>query len=702
MQYGESDLAFLNRLCEEEGLHYHHEHRRDGHVLVFGDDATGFPRLAATRYLPGNGLVADELVIRRFDVGLQTRSSATTLRDHDFRQPRLRLENQADAATPPVLEHYGFPGHFTDRETGKRLSGRRLESLRVDAHQAQGASDQPSLVSGHFLPLEHHPRGDWNQLWLLTEIHHQGRQPQVLEESITSADSSQPDDGFRQGYRNTFTAIPWSIPFRLPLRHPKPRLLGAQSAVVTGPAGEEIHCDALGRIKVQFHWDREGQADERTSCWLRVASGWAGNDYGALAVPRIGMEVLVGFLEGDPDQPLVTGCFYHAEHRPPLELPKDKTRSSFKSLSSPGGGGYNELRMEDRQGQEEIHIHAQRDWDERIRHDHRSEIGHERHQRIRANSYSELHAEEHRITHGERRTEVRADDHLSIAESQHLRLATGLFVEAGREIRLQSGQKIVLEAGARLTLKAGGSFVQLDAGGITLVGADIRVNPDTVGPKSSSSGPEAPMAPNTVKVEDQESDFNSLVIGQLTYDAEGNDDPGSRFFSRVLHWPGNANSGVTLGRGYDMGSRTEADIRRDLEAAGIPNEQSKQIAKAAGLKGNAAAEFVKNNRDKLPPITREQQKKLFENLYPDYEKRAIKNYDLHTKRLAGRKEWQSLDNRIRDVLIDFVYQGFTKGPRPMIAGMTNDKNSLIKYLEQSEVMQSYENNRQRIRYLQNE
>ncbi|MDT3721184.1 type VI secretion system tip protein VgrG [Pseudomonas oryzihabitans] len=477
VQYGESDLAFLNRLCEEEGLHYHHEHRPDGHVLVFGDDATGFPRLGATRYLPGSGLVADEPVIRRFDVGLRTRSSAATLRDHDFRQPRLRLESSAHASLAPALEHYGFPGRFSDRDTGKRLTGRRLESLRADAHQASGTSDQPSLVSGHFLPLERHPRGDWNQLWLLTEIRHQGRQPQVLEERISSDDSLLPDDGFRQGYRNTFTAIPWSAPFRLPLRHPKPRLFGAQSAVVTGPAGEEIHCDALGRVKVQFHWDRAGQADERTSCWLRVASGWAGNGYGALAMPRVGMEVLVGFLEGDPDQPLVTGCLYHAEHRPPLDLPKDQTRSSFKTLSSPGGGGYNEVRIEDRQGQEEIHVHAQRDWDERIRHDHRSEIGHERHQRIGGTSYSEFHAEEHRITHGERRTEIRADDHLNIGDSQHLRLGTGLFVEAGREIQRQSGQKIVLEAGAHLTLKAGGSFVQLDAGGVTLMGANIRVNP---------------------------------------------------------------------------------------------------------------------------------------------------------------------------------------------------------------------------------
>lgn len=151
-----------------------------------------------------------------------------------------------------------------------------------------------------------------------------------------------------------------------------------------------------------------------------------------------------------------------------------------------------------------------------------------------------------------------------------------------------------------------------------------------------------------------------------------------------------------------MGSRTEAEVRRDLESAGIGVEESRRIAKAAGLKGNAAAEFVKNNRNKLIPITREQQKKLFENIYQDHEKRTVKNYDFHTKGLPDRKEWRSLDSRIRDVLVDFVYQGFTKGPRPMMAGMTNDKNTLIKYLEQSDVMQSYEKNRQRIRYLKDD
>ncbi|MGV8468938.1 type VI secretion system tip protein TssI/VgrG, partial [Pseudomonas aeruginosa] len=164
------------------------------------------------------------------------------------------------------------------------------------------------------------------------------------------------------------------------------------------------------------------QGDDKSSCWLRVASGWAGNGYGGIVIPRVGMEVLVDFLEGDPDQPLVSGCVYHAAHPVPYELPANQTRSVFKSLSSPGGGGYNELRIEDRKGQEQIFVHAQRDWDENIEHDQKIRVGHERHDTVEANSYSEFKAEEHHTVHGERKVELKADDHLTVGDSQHVKL----------------------------------------------------------------------------------------------------------------------------------------------------------------------------------------------------------------------------------------------------------------------------------------
>ncbi len=493
VQYDETDLHFIQRLCEEEGIHYHFQHGASAHVLVFGDDQTVFPRLAATAYQQDSGLVADQPVIKRFGLRLETRTSRVTRRDYDFEKPRLTMEAAFHSDFQPDLEDYDYPGRFTERARGKHLSQRALERHRHDYELAEGESDQPRLVSGHFLPLTEHPRSDWNQLWLLTEVLHEGKQPQVLEESVTSHVDS--GDGFVQGYRNHFSATPWAIPFRPALCHPKPKVLGSQTAVVTGPAGEEIHCDEYGRVKVQFHWDRHGQADDKTSCWLRVSSSWAGDRYGGIAIPRVGMEVLVTFLEGDPDQPLVTGCLYHKEHQVPYDLPANKTRTVFKTLSSPGGGGYNELRIEDRKGAEQIYIHAQRDWDENIEHDQKIRVGHERHDTVEANSYSELKAEEHLIVAGDRKVEIKPDDHLTVGQTQHIKLGTAQLTRAGREIHLKAGQKMVIEAGVELTLKAGGSFIKLDPGGITVSGPLARINAGGAPGKGSGIKIKSPVRP---------------------------------------------------------------------------------------------------------------------------------------------------------------------------------------------------------------
>jgi len=493
VQYDETDLHFIQRLCEEEGIHYHFQHGASGHVLVFGDDQTVFPRLAATAYQQDSGLVADQPVIKRFGLRLETRTSRVTRRDYDFEKPRLTMEAAFHSDFQPDLEDYDYPGRFTERARGKHLSQRALERHRHDYELAEGESDQPKLVSGHFLPLTEHPRSDWNQLWLLTEVLHEGKQPQVLEEAVTSHVDS--GDGFVQGYRNRFSATPWAIPFRPALCHPKPKVLGSQTAVVTGPAGEEIHCDEYGRVKVQFHWDRHGQADDKTSCWLRVSSSWAGDRYGGIAIPRVGMEVLVTFLEGDPDQPLVTGCLYHKEHQVPYDLPANKTRTVFKTLSSPGGGGYNELRIEDRKGAEQIYLHAQRDWDENIEHDQKIRVGHERHDTVEANSYSEFRAEEHRTTHADRKTEIRANDHLTVGNSQHLKIGTGQFIEAGNEIHYYAGSKVVIDAGMELTASGGGSFLKLDPSGVTLSGATIKMNSGGAAGTGSGVNVVAPQVP---------------------------------------------------------------------------------------------------------------------------------------------------------------------------------------------------------------
>ncbi|WP_439886812.1 type VI secretion system tip protein TssI/VgrG [Pseudomonas sp. MBLB4123] len=520
VQYDESDLHFVQRLCEEEGIHYHFEHGPQGHVLVFGDDQSAFAKLGQpTAYLQDNGMTADEPVIKRLRVRLETRTSRTTRRDYDFEQPRLLMEaayqapRDAEAKPLPDLEDYDYPGRFSDRKRGKHLSQRMLERHRADYRLAEGHSDQPRLLSGHLLEISDHPRREWNDLWLLSEIHHEGKQPQVLEESVTH--DVHIADGFTQGYRNRFTATPWDVPFRPPLVHPKPRVLGSQSAVVTGPAGEEIHCDEYGRIKVQFHWDRHGQADDTTSCWLRVASSWAGDRYGGIAIPRIGMEVLVTFLEGDPDQPLVTGCLYHKEHQVPYDLPANKTRTVFKTLSSPGGGGYNELRIEDRKGAEQIYLHAQKDWDENIEHDQRIRVGNERHDTVEANSYTELQAEEHLTVHADRKVQVKPDDHLTVGQNQHIKLGSAQLTKAGKEIHLKAGQKMVIEAGTELTLKAGGSFIKLDPGGITLSGPLAKLNAGGAPGKGSGIKIKPPVLPGAADSDQAGNLLDEALLNRL-------------------------------------------------------------------------------------------------------------------------------------------------------------------------------------------
>ena len=345
VQYDESDLTFIQRLCEEEGIHFHFQHSPSAHLLVFGDDQSIFPKLAPVAYQQDTGLVADTPVVKRFGLRLATRTSRVTRRDYNFTKPRIELESDAKSKALPDLEDYDYPGRFEDRDRGKHLANRSLERHRSDYQLVKGKSDQPLLVSGHFMPLTGHANATWNDLWLLIDITHQGKQPQVLEESVTSDVSGLKDD-FQQGYRNTFSAIPWDVPYRPPLKNPKPKVLGSQSAIVTGPAGEEIYCDEYGRVKVQFYWDREGQFNDKTSCWMRVASNWASQSFGSINLPRVGMEVLITFLEGDPDQPLITGCLYHGVHLPPYKLPELKTLATVKSKEYKGSRA-NELRIDD-------------------------------------------------------------------------------------------------------------------------------------------------------------------------------------------------------------------------------------------------------------------------------------------------------------------------------------------------------------------
>ncbi|MNQ23906.1 Phage-related baseplate assembly protein [compost metagenome] len=274
---------------------------------------------------------------------------------------------------------------------------------------------------------------------------------------------------------------------------------GPQIATVVGPEGEEIYCDEHGRVKLQFPWDRYGSSNDQSSCWVRVSQGWAGGQYGMLAIPRIGHEVIVSFLEGDPDQPIVTGRTFHATNRPPYELPANKTRTVLRTETHQGEG-FNELRFEDQAGQEEIYLHGQKDLNLLIENDAAWHIKHDEHTDIDNERVTRIKANDHLTVEGEKRDQVKADYSLTVDASMHQKLGQSWLTQAGQEVHVKAGAKVVLEAGSEITVKVGGSFIKVDGGGVTLVGPTIKMN--SGGSPGSGSGwaGKSPIDPQGVAV----------------------------------------------------------------------------------------------------------------------------------------------------------------------------------------------------------
>lgn len=461
-QYGESDYEFIQRLCAEEGIAWHHQHTQEGHQLVFTDDQTFFPKLGDTPYKQGSGLAADKPVVYQFSMRFNTRTSTTTRRGYDLKRPSMLLESAFTAEFTPKLEDYRYPELIENEKLGKQLARQGLERHRVDYQLAEGSSDQPALRSGHFFNLVEHPRKRCNDLWLLVGVKHKGKQPQALEESVTS--NTSPADGFTQGYRNTFSAIPWDVFYRPPM--PERRsILVSQTARVTGPANEEIFCDEYGRVKVEFHWDRAELNSDNSSCWLRVASSWAGEGFGSVTIPRIGMEVVVTYLEGDPDKPLITGCVTNKVNAPAYPLPANKTKTVLRTHSSPHNGGFNELAIEDRAGQEKISFRAQRDFDELILNDSVSHIGNDQSTQVDRNSSSLIKGDETHTTNGVRNTVIGGNELISVSGDTSVTSGGNLIIQAGSQAHV-TAVNVVINAGMSLTLQAGGNHIVISSGGI--------------------------------------------------------------------------------------------------------------------------------------------------------------------------------------------------------------------------------------------
>lgn len=444
VQYAESELDFIARLAEEEGLFSYFAHDDSAHVLVFADAADALPPLPGgdiIPYIPPTFPVRDAEHIFALEAEESLFTGAHALRDFDFTRPDLATEAAAESATNAEISDYRYPGGYLDPGGPGRARARvRSEAAAAQRALVRGESECKRLFPGATFTLAGHPRAELNRSYLVLEVEHEGEQADAHEEDSLVTVTT---------YHNRFRALPLEIPYRDPITTPRPRIAGLQSATVVGPAGEEIHTDEHGRIKVQFHWDRQGKRDENTSCWLRVAQIWAGAGFGALFLPRIGHEVLVAFLDADLDRPIVTGTVYNGLNTPPYNLPADKTKSTFKSNSTPGGGGANELRFDDAAGHEELYIHAQRDQNVVTENDGTFKVGHDQTDTI---------GNDHKRSVGNDRTlEVGHDDTQSVGNDRTITIGKDLSASIGSARETTIGQTDTTTIGADDTQSVGGS-----------------------------------------------------------------------------------------------------------------------------------------------------------------------------------------------------------------------------------------------------
>src|ERR1017187_1444548 len=471
VQYRETDFNFISRLLEEEGIFYFFEHQDGVHTLILANDPIEHkpcPDQPQGRYEGASGGAAQEDdIIQQWRAQQEMRPGVYVQADYNFEQPSQPL--QASVSGKSSYEIYDYhPGEYRKTREGDGLVRTRLQELEGPTLVARGSSDCRAFTTGYRFDLTEHYRSDMNQAWVLIALRHTASQPGDFRSGVGSS----PAD---LHYQNHFECIPHSTPFRPARATPHPVVQGSQTAVVVGPAGEEIFVDQYGRVKVQFHWDREGKKDEKSSCWIRVSQNWAGKKWGAMFIPRIGQEVIVDFLEGDPDQPIITGRVYNAEQMPPYALPDEKTKSTIKSYSSKGGGGFNELRFEDKKGDEQIFIHGQKDLDVRIQHDRKEWIGEDRHLVVQRDKMEKINRDTHIDVARDQIQKLGRDHHLEIVGKSAVKITgsqslsvTGNVIEefkgnhssqVTQNLYLKAMQ-VVIEAMVGLTIKAGSNFIR--------------------------------------------------------------------------------------------------------------------------------------------------------------------------------------------------------------------------------------------------
>lgn len=541
VQYRETDFNFVSRLMEQEGFYYFWEHGKDKHDLVLADDPTAhvpFPDYDKIKFRPEHEGYSGGEDVSEWTVRKEVQPGTYALTDYNFEKPRASLMSKNSIARKHAesnFEIYDYPGEYDVNSEGQDYSKVRLQELQSQYETAVGSSDARGISSGFTFTLEEHPRKDQNRDYLVTSA-----------QWVVDAEDYESNSGDGLHCSCSFEAIDSQQNFRPSRVTPKPIIQGPQTAVVVGPKGEEIYTDKYGRVKVQFHWDRQGKSDENSSCWIRVAQVWAGKKWGAVYIPRIGQEVVVEFLEGDPDQPLITGSVYNDEQKVPYDLPAEQTKSTLKSNSSKGGEGFNEIRFEDKKGKEQVFIHAERNMDVRVKNDEMERVIGNRHliagwekdgskggdqrEMVYQNKHLKVHRNHvehiggdmqlliggvdsgegnqeivlkgtkkesvekdiHLHVKGKRNEQVDGDQSFTVGGSQQEKIGQKHAVDAGQEIHLKAGMKVIIEAGMQLTIKGPGGFVDIGPAGVTISGTLVLINSGGAAGSGSGSSPTAP------------------------------------------------------------------------------------------------------------------------------------------------------------------------------------------------------------------
>jgi type VI secretion system secreted protein VgrG len=524
VQYRESDFNFVSRLLEEEGIHYFFRHHEDRHELVLADAASAnepFAGFETIDYMPAEDL-QHQAGVTEWRMRHEVQPGKFTLQDYNFETPSTSLLTDTVDSQRTHAQHgfevYDYPGLYPAKAKGDPRAQIRADEMasRFARYTAQG--NVTGLAAGAKVTLQGHPRAALNADYLVLQTQ--------IEMQIAGYESSD-QVGTQFGCR--VLTQPYAEPFRPARITHKPAVAGPQTALVVGSGGDgAIHTDEHGRIKVQFFWDRIGAKDAQSSCWVRVASPWAGNGWGMIALPRIGQEVVVDFLEGDPDQPIIVGRVHNAEQKTPYELPANATVSTLKSRSKQGGAAdFNELRFEDNPGSEYVLLHAQKDRLEFVENTLKSQIDVDEHRTVKNDRKEKIEGSLHQVVKVDVKEKVegklnqtvtgsmlfKTDDIWSLTAASDITAKTdaALSFQAssdihvkganigidGQNVHIKGGTNVVIEAGTQLSLKVGGSCVVIEAAGVSIVGPQVKINSGGAAGSGAGCSPVAPTAPET-------------------------------------------------------------------------------------------------------------------------------------------------------------------------------------------------------------